>query len=84
MTNFPKRVYHFYTILPTLDINKKKNTGSTLKRKKRKTLNFPTQVEYMGERYLLVTTHFASSKKQEDNIKERAIELGIPYNIELD
>jgi ribosomal protein S15P/S13E len=51
---------------------------------KRKTLNFPTQVEYMGERYLLITTHFASSKKQEDNIRERAFELGIPYDIELD
>jgi len=51
---------------------------------KRKKLDFPTQVEYKKERYLLVSTHTISGDSQENNIKNRAIELGIPYNIEVD
>lgn len=51
---------------------------------KRKSLDFPTQIEYKGKRYLLTTTHMASTKKQEQNIKNRAKELNIPFGIKLD
>jgi len=51
---------------------------------KRKKLDFPTQVEYMGEKYLLVTTHMATSLGQEDNIKKRAVQLDIPYAVKVD
>ena len=51
---------------------------------KRKNLDFPTQVEHKGQRYLLHATHIASTKGQEPNIKERAKQLGIPFGIKLD
>lgn len=51
---------------------------------KRQKLDFPTQVEYKKERYLLVSTYTVSGGSQESNIKNRAIELDIPYDIELD
>jgi len=51
---------------------------------KRKNLDFPTQVEYKKERYLLVSTHTISGGSQENNIKNRAIELDIPYDVEVD
>lgn len=50
---------------------------------KRKDLNFPTQIEYKGERYSLHSTHIASTKTQETNIKGRAKALGIPFGIKL-
>jgi hypothetical protein len=51
---------------------------------KRKTLDFPAQVEYKGERYSITTTHMATTKSQEKNIKDRAKALGIPSNIKVD
>ncbi len=51
---------------------------------KREGLNFPSQVEYKGNRYLLVNTYFASSKSQEDNIKNRAKELNILVDVKID
>lgn len=51
---------------------------------KREGLNFPTQVEYKGSRYLLVNTYFANSKSQEDNIKKRAAELSILVDVKID
>lgn len=51
---------------------------------KRKDLNFPTQVEYKGSRYLLHATHIAATKSQENNMKTRAKELKIPFNVKLD
>jgi hypothetical protein len=50
---------------------------------KRKELDFPVQVEYKGERYLLFTTHIAATKSQESNMKARAKELNIPFGIKL-
>lgn len=50
---------------------------------KRKDLDFPVQVEYKGERYLLFATHIAATKNQELNIKNRSKELGIPFGIKL-
>jgi len=51
---------------------------------KRKELDFPTQVEYKGERYSIFATHMASTKKQEQNIKNRSKELSIPFGIKVD
>jgi hypothetical protein len=51
---------------------------------KRKSLDFPTQVEHKGSRYFLHTTHIVATKSQESNIKIRAKELGIPFGVKLD
>lgn len=51
---------------------------------KRKELDFPTQVEYKGERYSIFSTHIVSTKGQEQNIKNRSKELGIPFGVKLD
>lgn len=51
---------------------------------KRKTLDFPTQVEHKGDRYLLHATHIVATKTQESNIKSRAKELGISFGVKLD
>lgn len=51
---------------------------------KRKDLDFPTQVEYKGERYSITSTHIVSTKRQENNIKDRAKKLSIPFSIKLD
>lgn len=51
---------------------------------KRKELDFPTQVEYKGERYSIFSTFISSTKSQENNIKSRAKVLGIPFGIKVD
>lgn len=50
----------------------------------RNSLDFPTQVEYNGERYLLQTTYSAASKSMQDNVYSRAETLGIPKDINVD
>jgi hypothetical protein len=50
----------------------------------RNTLDFPTQVEYESERYLLQTTFSVSSKSLQKNLRDRADELGIPRDINVD
>jgi hypothetical protein len=50
---------------------------------KRKELDFPTQIEYKGERYSLHTTYISTTKNQELNIKNRAKSLNIPFGIKL-
>ena len=51
---------------------------------KRKDLDFPTQVEYKGERYSITSTHIVMTKKQENNIKNTAKKFSIPFSIKLD
>ena len=51
---------------------------------KRENLDFPTQVEDTGERYLLSATHMANGITQEKNVLDRATELGIPCNVKVD
>ena len=51
---------------------------------KRKNLDFPTQVEYKKERYLLVATYTVPGQSQELSIKIRATELNIPSDVEID
>jgi hypothetical protein len=51
---------------------------------KRKKLDFPTQVEYKKERYLLVAAYTVSGQNQELSIKNRATELNIPSDVEID
>lgn len=51
--------------------------------KKRESLDFPSQVELKGQRYLLKATYFASSPTQEKNILETAKRYGIRSNVEV-
>lgn len=51
---------------------------------KRKDLNFPIQVEYKGDRYLLNKTIQISSKSHEKNIIDTAKKYGIEYDIRID
>lgn len=46
-------------------------------------LNFPTQVTYNNEKYLLTETYVASTPTQVKNIQSRAKELGIPFDVPL-
>jgi hypothetical protein len=50
---------------------------------KRDSLDFPTQVEYKGKRYLLNTTHIASSISQEKKIISYAQDNRIDFNVEV-
>jgi hypothetical protein len=47
-------------------------------------LDFPTQAILDGERYLLLSTHFAATKSQKDNINSRASQLGIKTDVKVD
>lgn len=48
-----------------------------------KDLNFPMQIEYKGERYLLNKT-IQVTPKIEQNIKDTAKKYGIEYDIRID
>jgi hypothetical protein len=50
---------------------------------KRDSLDFPTQVELSGQRYLLRATYLAGSLSQENNIIETAKRYDIRYNIKI-
>jgi hypothetical protein len=50
----------------------------------RHSLDFPTQVEYDSERYLLQTTFSVSSKSLQEKLKDRADALSIPKDINVD
>jgi hypothetical protein len=51
--------------------------------KKREDLNFPMQVEYKGDRYLLNKT-IQVSLRNEENLKEAAKKFGIEYDVRID
>lgn len=51
--------------------------------KKREDLNFPMQVEYKGDRYLLNKT-IQVSLTNEKNLKEAAKKFGIEYDVRID
>ena len=51
---------------------------------KRNDLNFPIQVEYEGDRYLLNKTIQVSSESQEKNIINTAKKYGLKYDIRID
>ena len=50
---------------------------------KRDSLDFPTQIEYNGQRYLLTTTHFADSPSREKRLKEYAKKNSIIFDISI-
>ena len=50
---------------------------------KRNTLDFPTQVELFGQRYLLRSTYLAGSLSQENNIINTAKKFNIKYNVKI-
>jgi hypothetical protein len=60
------------------------NKSNELFSSKRDKLDFPMQIEYKGDLYLLTTTHMASSKSQENNITSMAKKHNIPFNIKID
>jgi len=49
----------------------------------REHLDFPTQVEHKKKRYSLVRTHIVSTKKQLSNLKSRAEELNIKFDVKI-
>jgi len=51
--------------------------------KKREDLNFPMQVEYKGDRYLLNKTIQVSSRN-EKNLQQTAEKFGIEYDVRID
>jgi hypothetical protein len=51
---------------------------------KRHSLDFPTQVELEGIRYLLTYTIQVTSSKQEENIVNLAKNSGTKYNVRID
>jgi len=46
-------------------------------------LDFPTQVEYKKKRYSLIRTHIVSTEKQLKNLKSRAKELDIKFDVKI-
>jgi len=48
---------------------------------KRQELNFPTQIEYNGQRYSLNATHIVATPRQELSIANRAKTLNIPFGV---
>lgn len=52
--------------------------------KSRQTLDFPTQVQMDGDRYLLYTTYTIPSKSVHKRVLERADELGIKKDVSID
>jgi hypothetical protein len=52
--------------------------------KKRNTLDFPTQVEFNQQRYLLFTTYAVPSNSIYKRLIDRANELNIDSDVEID
>lgn len=52
--------------------------------KKRQSLDFPTQVEFNGQRYSLKATYIASTDLQENNIINTAKRFNIKHNVEIE
>ena len=50
----------------------------------RKNLDFPTQVEYKSERYLLFRTLICDTPSKRKNIISTAGKYGIQFNIKID
>lgn len=51
--------------------------------KKRESLDFPTQVELSGQRYLLKNTYLISSPSAEKSLINSAEKYGIKVNVEI-
>lgn len=50
---------------------------------RRESLNFPTQVEFSGQRFSLYTTYLASSPSQQKNLERTAEKYGIKFNVKI-
>jgi hypothetical protein len=59
------------------------NSSKEFYSKKRPNLNFPIQIEYNSDRYLLNKTIQVFSDSQEKNLIDTAKRYGIEYNIEI-
>jgi len=60
------------------------NTSKEFYSQTKEDLNFPIQVEYQGDRYLLSKTIQVSSRTQENNIKKTAKSYGIQYDVRIE
>lgn len=65
-------------------VYKSVNSGIEFYSKVRDSLNFPTQVEYRKERYLLNKTIQVASESQLKNVFASAKTFGINFNVEID
>lgn len=65
-------------------VYKSVNSGIEFYSKVRDSLNFPTQVEYRKERYLLNKTIQVASESQLKNVFSAAKNFGINFNVEID
>lgn len=59
------------------------NSANEFYTKESETLSFAAQVQLSSERYLLYETYIASGETALQNIKKRAKELNIPFDIEI-
>lgn len=59
------------------------NSSKEFYSKTKDNLNFPTQVEMGGERYMLNATYVASAPSIQKRIEDRAKQLNIPYDVEI-
>jgi hypothetical protein len=59
------------------------NSPNEFYSEKRSTLDFPTQVELFGERYLLNSTILISKSKQEKGLLEAAKRNDVKTNVKL-
>ncbi|GEM_PF-1593006 len=60
------------------------NSSNEFYAKTRNTLDYPTQVIYMKERYSLFCTYIVASPTQEKNITKRLTDIGIKFGIDVD
>lgn len=60
------------------------NSNNEFYSKKRESLDFPTQIEFKKERYLLQQVHQVSSLSQELNLKKRLSELKIAHDVDVE
>jgi len=49
----------------------------------RETCDFPTQVEYKGDRYSLIRTMVVSSPSVEKKLLDTIVRIGVEYNVKV-
>lgn len=59
------------------------NSSKEFYTQQRESLDFPAQVQLSNERYTLYTTYIVSGHTAHQKIKDRAKELNIPFDIEI-
>lgn len=60
------------------------NSATEIYSKIRNTLDYPTQIEYKKERFMLNATLIVNGKTQLKNFKDRIKSLGIEIDVDVD